>query len=163
MVLGCSDSRLAAEILFDRGLGDLFVVRTAGQVLGPEVLGSLEYGVQVLDCPLIVVLGHEGCGAVAAASSALDGAAFPTGYVGDVVEHSIASVLASRAAGRTRAEQVLADHVSRTLGLLLDRSQLIRDRVDAGQLGAVGRCYSLADGSVNPVAVRGLPGESNNL
>ena len=62
----CSDSRLAAEIIFDRGLGDLFVVRTAGHVVGPEVLGSIEYGVGVLGCPLVVVLGHA-CGAVAAA------------------------------------------------------------------------------------------------
>src|SRR3954452_7597051 len=67
VLFGCSDSRLAAEIIFDRGLGDLFVVRTAGHVMGPEVIGSIEYGVGVLACPLVVVLGHEGCGAVGAA------------------------------------------------------------------------------------------------
>ncbi|MFI1769676.1 carbonic anhydrase, partial [Streptomyces sp. NPDC020800] len=63
VLFGCSDSRLAAEIIFDRGLGDLFVVRTAGHVMGPEVLGSIEYGVDVLGCPLVVVLGHDSCGA----------------------------------------------------------------------------------------------------
>src|SRR6478752_2791844 len=62
VLFGCSDSRLAAEIIFDRGLGDLFVVRTAGHVLGPEVLGSIEYGVSVLGAPLVVVLGHDSCG-----------------------------------------------------------------------------------------------------
>src|SRR6478735_1907906 len=67
VVFGCSDSRLAAEIIFDRGLGDLFVVRTAGHVLGAEALGSIEYGVALLDCPLVVVLGHDSCGAVTAA------------------------------------------------------------------------------------------------
>src|SRR5690606_21414122 len=72
VLFGCSDSRLAAEIIFDRGLGDLFVVRTAGHVMGPEVIGSIEFGVDVLECPLVVVLGHEGCGAVAAACAALE-------------------------------------------------------------------------------------------
>src|SRR4051794_8196841 len=64
VLFGCADSRLAAEIIFDQGLGDLFVVRTAGQVLGVEVLGSIEYGVSLLGCPLVVVLGHDSCGAV---------------------------------------------------------------------------------------------------
>ncbi|OIJ94310.1 hypothetical protein BIV25_22115 [Streptomyces sp. MUSC 14] len=65
LLAGCSDSRPAAEIIFDQGPGDLFVVRTAGHAAGPEVLGSIEYGVSVLDCPLVVVLGHGACGAVA--------------------------------------------------------------------------------------------------
>ena len=68
---GCADSRVAAEIIFDQGLGDLFVVRTAGHVIDPSVLGSLEFGVGVLDCPLIVVLGHDSCGAVKAAEVAV--------------------------------------------------------------------------------------------
>ena len=66
MIFGCSDSRLAAEIIFDLGLGDAFVVRTAGQVIDDAVLGSLEYSVSVLGVPLIVVLGHDSCGAVTA-------------------------------------------------------------------------------------------------
>ena len=68
VIFGCSDSRLAAEIIFDLGLGDTFVVRTAGQVVGNAALGSLEYSVTDLDVPLIVVLGHDSCGAVTAAS-----------------------------------------------------------------------------------------------
>ena len=66
-LFGCSDSRLAAEIIFDKGLGDLFVVRNAGQVISDSVIGSLEYAVAVLEVPLILVLGHDECGAVAAA------------------------------------------------------------------------------------------------
>src|SRR4051812_33272299 len=77
VLFGCSDSRLAAEIIFDRGLGDLFVVRTAGHVAGAEVLGSVEYGVSVLDAPLVVVLGHDSCGAIAAARAAADGGMVP--------------------------------------------------------------------------------------
>src|SRR5688500_9364598 len=66
-LFGCSDSRLAAEIIFDKGIGDLFVVRNAGQIISDSVLGSLEYAVSVLKVPLIVVLGHDECGAVLAA------------------------------------------------------------------------------------------------
>ena len=65
-LFGCSDSRLSAEIIFDVGLGDLFVVRNAGQVIGETILGSLEYSVEVLEVPLILVLGHDECGAIRA-------------------------------------------------------------------------------------------------
>src|SRR5580765_3580085 len=66
-VLGCSDSRVPPEIVFDQGLGDLFVVRVAGNVVGPEILGSLGYALAYLGTPIFLVLGHEGCGAVRAA------------------------------------------------------------------------------------------------
>ncbi len=82
VLFGCSDSRLAAEIIFDRGLGDLFVVRTAGHVMGPDVLGSIEFGVEVLGCPLVVILGHDSCGAVGAACAALEDGVTPTGTSG---------------------------------------------------------------------------------
>ena len=70
VIFGCSDSRLAAEIIFDLGLGDAFVVRTAGHVIDNTVLGSLEYSVDYLNVPLIVVLGHDNCGAVTATQDA---------------------------------------------------------------------------------------------
>src|SRR5260370_868323 len=69
IILGCADSRVAPELLFDQGLGDLFVVRVAGNVTDPEILGSIEYALTELKAPLIVVLGHEECGAVKAALS----------------------------------------------------------------------------------------------
>jgi Carbonic anhydrase len=72
-IFGCSDSRLGAEMIFDVGLGDLFVVRNAGQVIAETILGSLEFAVEVLGVPLIIVLGHDQCGAVKAAMSSADG------------------------------------------------------------------------------------------
>ncbi|ARF53785.1 carbonic anhydrase [Streptomyces gilvosporeus] len=156
VLFGCSDSRLAAEIIFDRGLGDLFVVRTAGHVVGTEVLGSIEYGVSLLDCPLLVVLGHDSCGAVAAACAALEEGMAPTGYVRDVVERVTPSVLAARAAGFLKADEILAEHIRHTVDLLLDRSRVLAERVAAGRAAVVGLCYRLADGSARPVAVRGL-------
>ncbi|MFC0860937.1 carbonic anhydrase [Sphaerimonospora cavernae] len=156
VLFGCSDSRLAAEIIFDRGLGDLFVVRTAGHVMGMEVLGSIEYGVDLLDCPLVVVLGHDSCGAVSAARAALEDGMVPAGYVRDVVERVTPSVLAARAAGRVKADEILAEHIRHTVDLLLDRSRVLAERVDAGQVAVVGLCYRLADGSAQVVAARGL-------
>ncbi|MFK4145097.1 carbonic anhydrase [Streptomyces sp. NPDC004065] len=156
VLFGCSDSRLAAEIIFDRGLGDLFVVRTAGHVLGNEVLGSIEYGVDVLDCPLVVVLGHDSCGAVGAACAALEDGIAPSGYVRDVVERVTSSVLTARAAGRVEPEEILAEHVRHTVDLLMDRSRILAENVAAGRTAVVGLCYRLADGSARLVAARGL-------
>ncbi|MCG3751882.1 MULTISPECIES: carbonic anhydrase [Amycolatopsis] len=156
VLFGCSDSRLAAEIIFDRGLGDLFVVRTAGQVIGGEVLGSIEYGVDLLDCPLVVVLGHDSCGAVGAARAALEDGLAPVGYVRDVVEKVTPSVLAARAAGRVEPHEILAEHVKHTVDLLLDRSRVLADRVADGRAAVVGLRYRLADGSAEVVAAHGV-------
>jgi carbonic anhydrase len=156
VVFGCSDSRLAAEIVFDRGLGDLFVVRTAGHVAGPEVLGSIEYGVSVLGAPLVVVLGHDACGAVAATRSAVEDGTPAGGYVRDVIERVTPSVLAARAAGRTEDADFIAEHLRHTVGLLLDRSRVLAQAVEAGQAAVVGLSYRLADGTARLVTARGL-------
>jgi carbonic anhydrase len=156
VLFGCSDSRLAAEIIFDRGLGDLFVVRTAGHVAGTEVLGSIEFGVSVLNAPLVVVLGHDSCGAVAAACSAAENGQTPGGFVRDVVERVTPSVLAARAAGRESAEEVLAEHIEHTVDLLIERSRVLAKAVADGRLAVVGLSYRLADGSAQLVAARGL-------
>ncbi|MFI9103324.1 carbonic anhydrase [Streptomyces fildesensis] len=160
VLFGCSDSRLAAEIIFDRGLGDLFVVRTAGHVAGSEVLGTIEYGVSVLDCPLVVVLGHDSCGAVAATRAALVDGLGTTGYVRDVIERVTPSVLAARAAGLTEDDDFIAEHVRQTVDLLLDRSRVLADGVATGRTAVVGLSYRLADGSARRLAARGLPAEA---
>ena len=156
VMFGCSDSRLAAEIIFDRGLGDLFVVRTAGHVAGTEVLGSIEYGVSVLDCPLVVVLGHDSCGAIAAARAAADGEPVPSGFVRDVVERVTPSVLAARAAGRETADEILHEHIRSTVDLLMERSRVLAERVAVGRLAVVGLSYRLTDGSAQLIASHGL-------
>ncbi|MER6201538.1 carbonic anhydrase [Streptomyces sp. NPDC001586] len=157
VLLGCSDSRLAAEIIFDQGLGDLFVVRTAGHVLGPEVLGSIEYGTSVLDCRLVVVLGHDSCGAVAAARAAVEEGLPAAGYVRDVVERVTPSVLAARAAGLTADSDLIDTHIRHTVDLLLDRSRVLADQVSSGHTGVVGLAYQLANGSARLVTAHGLP------
>jgi carbonic anhydrase len=146
VVFGCSDSRLAAEIIFDQGLGDMFVVRTAGHVLDSAVLGSIEYAVAVLNVPLIVVLGHDSCGAVKATLSALDEGAVPGGYVRDLVERVTPSILLGRREGLTRVDEFEAKHVNETVAQLQARSTVIAKALEDGSVGVVGLTYHLADG-----------------
>lgn len=153
---GCADSRVAAEIVFDRGLGDLFVVRTAGHVIDPGVLGSIEFGVAVLDIPLIVILGHDSCGAVAATVAAVRDGVLPGGYIRDIVERVTPSVLAARKAGMSTADEIEAEHVRHTLRLLTDRSRLTTDRIASGKLAVVGAVYNLGDGRARIVDSVGL-------
>ena len=148
VVFGCADSRVAAEIIFDQGLGDMFVVRTAGHVIDSAVLGSIEYAVSVLNVPLIVVLGHNSCGAVQATLTALDDGDVPGGYVRDIVERVTPSILQGRAAGLTRVDEFEARHVNDTVGQLRIRSGLIAQKLAEGNLAIVGATYHLADGRV---------------
>ncbi len=148
VVFGCGDSRVAAELIFDQGLGDMFVVRTAGHVIDSAVLGSIEYAVTVLNVPLIAVLGHDSCGAVKATLSALDDGIVPGGYVRDIVERVMPSILLGRRDGLTRVDEFEARHVTETGTQLVARSTAVAERVRAGTLAIVGLTYHLADGRV---------------
>jgi carbonic anhydrase len=148
VVFGCADSRVAAEIIFDQGLGDMFVVRTAGHVIDSAVLGSIEYAVTILNVPLVVVLGHDSCGAVKATLAALDEGQVPSGFVRDVVERVTPSILLGRRDGLTRVDEFEARHVTETAAQLMSRSSAIADRIAKGNLAIVGVTYHLADGKV---------------
>jgi len=148
VLFGCADSRVAAEIIFDQGLGDMFVVRTAGHVIDSAVLGSIEYAVTVLNVSLIAVLGHDSCGAVQATLDALDKGEVPGGFVRDVVERVTPSIMLGRREGLTRVDEFETRHVIETGTQLLSRSQAVAGRVDRGELAIVGLTYRLADGRV---------------
>ncbi|MDQ0363472.1 carbonic anhydrase [Catenuloplanes indicus] len=146
VLFGCSDSRLAAEIIFDQGLGDLFVVRTAGHVVGREVLGSIEYAVSVLHTPLIVVLGHNSCGAVQAAREAEATGASPTGHLRAVVDALIPSVELSAARGVTDVDGIVDVHIQSTVDQLRANSAALAGAVYAGTCAIVGMSYQLDAG-----------------
>jgi carbonic anhydrase len=148
VLFGCADSRVAAEIIFDQGLGDMFVVRTAGHVIDLAVLGSIEYAVTVLNVPLIAVLGHDSCGAVKATLSALEEGVMPTGYVRDIVERVTPSILMGRHDGLSRVDEFEARHVIETASQLQTRSLPISQRIAEGTLAIAGLTYHLADGRV---------------
>lgn len=149
VLFGCSDSRVAAEMIFDQGLGDMFVVRTAGHIIDSSVLGSLEFATELLNVPLIAILGHDSCGAVGSTVKSLEDLTIPSGYIRDIVERVGPSILAARAKGKTRLDEFEAEHVIETGRLLLQRSLLIKERVDRGEVAIVGLTYHLADGRVS--------------
>lgn len=169
-LFGCSDSRLAAEIIFDKGLGDLFVVRNAGQVISDSVIGSLEYAVAVLRVPLILVLGHDECGAVDAAIDAVDptSPALPVhiqGLVNQIMPAVERVRLAAAATNATGIDvlEVSREHLRDTVSALLTASELISDEIAAGTLAIVGANYRLREGRVVPDVVIGqLSSEFSN-
>ncbi|MBO9553328.1 MAG: carbonic anhydrase [Cellulomonas sp.] len=151
VLFGCSDSRVAAEIIFDQGLGDLFVVRTAGHVLDTTVIGSIEYGVEVLGAPLVVVLGHDSCGAVAAATAALNHGDLPRGFVRAVVDRVIPSIvnLAGGATEPVDPAELGHEHVKHTVRMLQGYSVSLAEAVAEGRCAIIGLEYTLADGKVH--------------
>lgn len=157
VILGCSDSRVAAEIVFDCGLGDLFVIRTAGHLLGAEVLASIEFAITALHTPLIVVLGHDRCGAVAAACAAHDRGHPPPGHLRVIVERLLLEVRSAQARGITDLDAIGELHVTTTADRLLADSRLVADQVIAGRCAVVAATYSLAHGRVR-IASRQLDG-----
>ena len=156
VVFGCSDSRVAAEIVFDRGLGDLFVVRTAGHLVGDEVLASIDYAVSVLDTPLVVVLSHDSCGAVGAALEAHESGVTPPGHLRHIVERITPEILAARAQGLTDRDEIAKLHGRGTARQILASSALVRERVLGGSCAVAVLAYRLVDGRTNVVASHGL-------
>ncbi|MBE3001532.1 carbonic anhydrase [Nocardiopsis sp. HNM0947] len=150
LVLGCADSRVPPELVFDRGLGDLFTVRSAGQVLDLSVMGSLVYAVEHLEVPLIVVMGHATCGAVDAAVEAHHTGELPDGHVGRLVEEILPVVESVPEDGDEDAfldacVRANADHIA---GLLRQDEEL-REFVDGGSLEIVAAHYDLATSHVD--------------
>jgi carbonic anhydrase len=145
-VLSCSDSRVPPEILFDQGLGDFFVVRSAGNSADAIGIGSLEYAVEHLGSKVIVVLGHQSCGAVKAACS---GDKMPSPNLDAVVQ----PVLPSCAAGAPNKGDALIDfavrdHVHRTAKALLADSSILKHAADEGKLSIIEAYYDLDTGRV---------------
>ena len=151
VIFGCSDSRLAAEIIFDLGLGDAFVVRTAGQVIDDAVLGTIEYAVENLHTPLIMVLGHDSCGAVTATHATAHSGDMPRGFQRDLIERIMPSVLQTRRDGHDDVNAAVVEHTKQTSGRLLEQSRVINDAVSRGEVAVVGVFYHLQDGEAELV------------
>ncbi|GAA1598812.1 carbonic anhydrase [Leucobacter chromiireducens] len=165
-LFGCSDSRLAAEIIFDCGLGDLFIARNMGHVVAESITASMEYAVTELGASLIVVLAHDSCGAVAAA---IDQSSRTPSETTASVRHTLAPIQPAVQQlwlkGRTDtpyadASQIDANavgrvHLAATVNELLRTSRAISDAVDAGRLAVVGCQYRLTEGRAVPYTVVG--------
>lgn len=148
VVLGCADSRLSPELIFDKNLGELFVVRTAGNIADKVALGSMEYAVEHLHASVIVVLGHEKCGAVAAAA---DGGKMPTDNLKAIVKQIEPALKEYRKAGlegALLAEKGIASNVERSAADLLKHSPILKHEAEAGKITIVKAVYHLASGEV---------------
>ena len=146
-ILSCVDSRVAPELVFDQGLGDLFVIRTAGQVLDKAVLGSLEFGVAELHIPILMVLGHERCGAVKAAMDVIA----RHGTAKADIEFLVEALSPAVEAGKKTAGDPWDNAVRAQIALLvkkLKHSPILDNTVKAGKLLIVGAYYNLETGLV---------------
>jgi carbonic anhydrase len=145
-ILGCADSRVPAEIVFDQGLGDLFVVRVAGNVATPEEIGSLEFGTLVLGSKAILVLGHSACGAVKAT---IDNKPVP-GKIGSILEHIKPAVTASKNEAGDALKNATIANIKGQIAILKS-STVIADLVKSGKLKIIGGFYDLDTGIVTQV------------
>lgn len=145
MVLGCVDSRVPPEVVFDQGLGDLLVIRTAAQALDQAVLGSLEFGALVLKIPLLVVLGHQRCGAVQAAMEVLAGRQKASGGIAYLVESLAPAVEQAARLGGDAWDQAGRANVA-WQAAQVRRALSLRPAVESGQLVVAGAWYNLDTG-----------------
>jgi carbonic anhydrase len=149
VLVGCSDSRVPPEVLFGCGLGELFIVRNAGNSVDIAAMGSIEYGVVVLGAPLVVVLGHERCGAVQAAVNVVEQDAAYPGSIGQMIEPIIPAVLRARREGEhDLLDRSVRHNVHRIVDRLRHTEQLLLEPQQQGRLKIVGARYDLDDGSV---------------
>jgi carbonic anhydrase len=149
-VLSCSDSRVVTELIFDQGLGDIFSVRLAGNIASQQAIASLEYTCKVLGSKLIVVLGHTCCGAVKAACDGVE-----IGNLGSLTKMILPAIEAEtstkteRVSGNTEfLNNVLHNNVHLQIQTIVSDSQIIRELLDAGEIGIIGGIYDISTGSV---------------
>jgi carbonic anhydrase len=151
VILCCSDSRVPPEIIFDKGLGEIFVVRVAGNVTNPIIIGSIEYALEHLGSSLIMVLGHSRCGAVTAA---VDAAGHQSGNIGAIIEAIGPAVQLARKETKENNKSDLVEaaidfNIKLAARSLLEQSPVIRSFVDSGKIKIVTAKYHLDDGKVS--------------
>jgi carbonic anhydrase len=145
-ILGCADSRVPAEIVFDQGLGDLFVCRVAGNIATPEEIGSLEFGTLVLGAKVLIVMGHERCGAVKAA---IKGGELP-GQIGSLIKSIDIGTVTPKSDDLTSLEKAAKANISHQVEVL-KKSPVLSDLIAKGQLKIVGSYYDLDTGKISLV------------
>ena len=151
VTIGCADSRVPPELLFDQGLGDLFDNRVAGNIVDDLLLGSIEFAVEEFGSPLIVVLGHERCGAVKATIDAIETGASAPGHIGTIVDALRPIVEPLLGHPGDVVEKAVRANIHAQAARLTARSELLAEHVHAGDLRIVGARYDLDNGRVTLV------------
>ena len=153
IILGCSDARVPAELVFDQGPGDLFVIRIAGNIVAPSQIGSVEFAAAKFGTPLVVVLGHTGCGAIAATLEALqEPDAVRSRNLHSIIDRvrpSVEALISRGLDGDALAHEAVRANVSASVEQLRHGSEIIEGLVQRGELRIVGAEYSLETGVVD--------------
>ncbi|MCP3466101.1 carbonic anhydrase [Bradyrhizobium sp. CCGUVB23] len=148
-ILSCADSRIAPEYAFDTGRGDLFVCRVAGNFAGNETIASMEYAVAVLNTPLILVLGHDSCGAVDATLKALKDNKPPPGHIPSLVEAIAPAAKAAMQEGSDVLDKAIRQNVIDNVAKLKSAAPILNAATEQGKLKVVGGIYRLTTGTVD--------------
>lgn len=162
MVLSCADSRVPPEFIFNAGLGDLLVIRTAGEVVDRSVLATVEYGADTLRIPMLVVMGHESCSVVKTAVDAKTAAPSPN------LDYLIKAIQASRkptTQERDEVKTLVLANVEQVINDAMAKSPMLQRLVDEGRLGIVGAYYEMVSGRVifsEPVTQQSLPSQAKH-
>ena len=146
VILGCSDSRIPPELIFDQGLGDIFVIRTAGEVVDNASLASIEYAVEHLGVPLVMVLGHDSCGAVTAAVQGGEA----EGHLGSLMDFILPAVEQAREAGEGSdlLNSSIDNNIFNIVKELQESQPVLSEKVKAGELMILGAHYHLDSGEI---------------
>jgi carbonic anhydrase len=147
VILSCMDSRTSVELIFDQGLGDLFSIRVAGNIVNNDIIGSIEYAVKYVGTKVLMVLGHTACGAIKSAKQGVQ-----DGHITELLNHIQPAI--SRAMLKDEAEHTFNDNVAyanveNSLEQILSRSATIKEMFTKGQIGIVGGVYNIESGEVD--------------
>jgi carbonic anhydrase len=151
ITLGCADSRVAPEVLFDQGLGDIFDNRVAGNIVDDLLFGSIEYAVEHFAPPLLLVLGHERCGAVSATVEVIENGGTAPGHIGAIVEALRPILTPVLEQSGDKVDNGVVANIQAQARALVDGSDIVREKVEAGELAVVGARYDLDTGKVTLV------------
>jgi carbonic anhydrase len=151
VILSCIDSRTSAELIFDQGLGDIFSIRIAGNILNEDILGSMEFGCKVAGAKIIVVLGHTKCGAIKGACDHVEMGNLTSllTKIRPAVDDEITTKENRNSTNDEFVEKVATINVKRTVKAIMERSPILKEMIEAGQIGIVGGTYDITTGNVS--------------
>lgn len=150
VILSCIDSRTSAELIFDQGLGDIFSIRVAGNIINEDVLGSMEFACKVAGSKIIVVLGHTKCGAIKGACDHVEMGNLTAllTKIQPAIEEETETVVNRTSSNSTFVENVSAINVKRTVKAIEERSAILKEMIDSGEIGIVGGVHDITTGEV---------------
>jgi carbonic anhydrase len=149
-VLSCIDSRASAELIFDKGLGDIFSIRIAGNIINEDILGSMEFGCKIAGSKIIVVLGHTKCGAIKGACDHVEMGHLTAllTKIQPAVYDEKTEIINRNSSNQNFVEKVSIINVKRTVQAIMERSTILKEMIESGQIGIIGGNHNLATGQV---------------